>query len=99
MLSGLPASQTVPLVPLFKRHRSYYSGSHFRFSVAAGDKDREEDEREFDADAEDEEMDTGEEGGAQPWRVVQEVSLTSQYDVVAPPPGAPTGLQGGHIPI
>ena len=94
VLGYLPASQTVPLVPLFHRHRSYYSGSHFRFPVAVGGEDKEEeeeDEQEGDEDAEDESMDAGGEGGTQSWEVVQDVPLHSLYDVGPPPPGVPTG--------
>ena len=34
---------------------------------------------------------TEEESGAASWQVVQEVPLTSLYNVVSPPPGEPTG--------
>ena len=92
VLGYLPASQTVPLLPLLKRHRSFYSGGRFRFPVAVGDRGSEEEEKkEFDTGAEDEEMDTDEESGGQPWQVMQEVPLTSLYDVVPSPPGVPTG--------
>ena len=93
VLDYLPASQTVPLLPLFKRHRSYYSGSHFRFPMAVGDRDREEgeEEKEVDTEVEDGEMDRAEERGTQSWEVVQEVPLDMLYEVVSPPPGVLTG--------
>ena len=91
VLNYLPASQTVPLLPLLRRHRSYYSGSHFRFPVAVGDRDKEEEEKEKEAEEEDETMATEKDSGAPSWEVVEEVSLTSLYDVVSPPPGVSTG--------
>jgi hypothetical protein len=89
VLDYLPASQTVPLLPLLRRHRSYYSGSHFRFPVAVAERDGEEEEKEL--NEEDEEIATEDESAADELEVVQEVSLTSLYDVVPAPPGVPTG--------
>jgi hypothetical protein len=89
VLDYLPASQLIPLLPLLKRHRTYYSGSHFRFPVAVATRAREEEEKEL--EAEDEEMATEDESAADELQVVQEVPLTSLYDVVPSPPGVPTG--------
>ena len=76
-----------------RHHRSYYSGGHFRFPMAVGDRDREEgeEEKEVDTEVEDGEMDRAEERGTQSWEVVQEVPLDMLYDVVSPPPGVLTG--------
>ena len=88
VLDYLPASQTVPLLPVLRRHRSYYSGSHFRFPVTVAERDREEEEKE--SNAEDEEMDTEDESAADELQVVQEVPLTLLYDVMPSPPCIPT---------
>ena len=96
VLGCLPASQTVPLLPLLRRHRDYYSGSHFRCPVAVADRDKEEEEeeekkeKETDTAAEDEETDIGEESEVQSWQWVQDVPLTSLYNEVLPPPGVPS---------
>lgn len=96
VLGYLPASQLVPLLPLLRRHRSYYSGNQFHFPVvervAEEEKEEEtEEEKEGDTEAEDEAMAVEEQRGAQSWQIVQEVPLTSLYNVVPSPPGVPTG--------
>jgi hypothetical protein len=55
--------------------------------VAVAERDREEEEKEL--KAEDEEMATEDESAANELQVVQEVPLTSLYDVVPSPPGVP----------
>jgi hypothetical protein len=89
VLGYLSASQLIPLLPLLNRHRSYYTGSHFRFPVSNGDEGRKVEEKEL--EAEDEEMATEDESAAEEFQVVQEVPLTSLYNVVPSPPGVPTG--------
>ena len=93
VLGYLSASQLIPLLPLLNRHRSYYSGRHFRFPVAERGKGTEQEKKDGEAEEEDETMAAEEDkvSGAQSWQVVQEVPLTSLYNVVPPPPGEPTG--------
>jgi hypothetical protein len=57
--------------------------------VAVAERGREEEEKEL--EAEDEEMATEDEIAADESQVVQEVPLTSLYDMVHSPPGVPTG--------
>jgi hypothetical protein len=94
-LGYLPARQLIPLLPRLTRHRRYYSGKHFQFPVAERDRveeeEEEEKEKEADTEAEDEEMVTEEDSGAQQWQVVQEVPLTSLYNILPSPPGVTTG--------
>jgi hypothetical protein len=91
VLGYLSASQLIPLLPHVNRHRSYHSGTHFRFPIAERDRGTEEEEKEADAEGEDEAMATEEDIAAKSWEVVQEVPLTSLYNVVPSPPGQPTG--------
>ena len=84
VLGYLPASQTVPLVPLMQRHR-YYSAADYRFHVAVGDRGEErKEEQEVEREA-------GEERGEEEWQVVQGVSLDYLYDVAPLPPGVEAG--------
>ena len=51
VLDYLPASQTVPLVPLTQHHRRYYSAVDYKFLAAAGDREEERKEEEEETEA------------------------------------------------
>jgi hypothetical protein len=96
VLSFLPASQLIPLLPLLHRHRTYYTGEHFSFPVSQKERVRQQEEeerekKEVEEEEEEDEMLVEGETGERQWQVVQEVPLSSLYNIASPPPGVATG--------